>query len=164
MCTWTCTCICDPPIENRPSGDALQFSVRVKIHRQCYYQWTLFRNDIMGGKVGTKWRKYMKACMFYTTLFRDDAMGGKVGTKWRQFMKACMFCTWKHENMHVLLYFLPISPPPPDILAERGLFPVSSEARPFISLTLFGSYKKTSCLVHVGCWPQANVSVVHVRR
>ena len=27
---------------------------------------TLFHYDVMGEKVGTKWRKYMKTCMFYT--------------------------------------------------------------------------------------------------
>ena len=31
-----------------------------------WYKWTLFRYDVMGEKVGTKWIKYMKTRMFYT--------------------------------------------------------------------------------------------------
>ena len=50
-------------------------SVSRALCRPCPIQWTLFRYDVMGGKVGTKWIKYMQTRMFYTR---------------------------KHENTHVL--------------------------------------------------------------
>ena len=43
-------------------------------------------------------------------VFRYDVMGGKVGTKWRKYMKTCMFYTWKHENTNVFMYFLHLVP------------------------------------------------------
>ena len=44
-------------ITSLPGVDATAGSTEVSI---------LFHYDVIGGKVGTKWRKYLKTCMFYT--------------------------------------------------------------------------------------------------
>ena len=36
------------------------------LYKLAQYNLTLYHNDVMGVKVGTKWKIYMETCMFYS--------------------------------------------------------------------------------------------------